>query len=383
MTRESDSDDSVADGIERRTLLKTAAAGTGIAGMPGLVTARGPPGGKGGQPCHKAFECTGTYVKYEFVEDDGECYFEEETDTGGLVTIDSYTSKEGEPCEPISVEWSVAGGDSATKVMAYGGQDCVTALNPDPSQSFEPGLEGPSGETAAISNLQFCVESDSLECPSGTRPLARYDVDGDQLEFVDGEDVVEFSNTVTDGGLTGFDFESTDGPDSNGTTETLTTVTVKYGSTVETLEVDPDFEVDKRSGSVSVGEPIDRVLFCEAVYAEADFAEGDVIEDLCEDQAGSDKISSITWSSYNGQLNGIQGQFDGTWDIGQETVTVNYNADYDRKIYLSVHEVDDPVFQDNTNIDFGKTRCRHSLVDSDVDDVGDQDGSLTADFPSL
>jgi hypothetical protein len=246
---------------------------------------------------------------------------------------------------------------------------------------------GSDGNQAAISNLQFCVEEiEPLDCPSGTRALARYDVTGDQITFVDGDDVVEFTNKTTDGdgGLTGFDFASTDGSDPNDEPETLTTVTVAYGSTVETFEVDPDFSEDKQSGSVSVAEPIGRVLFCEAVYAQADFAKGDVIEDLCEDQQGSDKISSITWSSYNGQLDGTQGQFDGSWDIGTDTVTVNYDpANYDRKVSLSVYEVDDPVFQDNNNIDFGETRCRQTLVDSDIDEVDNQDGTLTADFPSL
>lgn len=148
--------------VNRRTVLKGAAVGAGIAGMPGLAAA-------GGKPCFKDFECEAgdTYVKFEFViEDDGDCYFEEETNTG-LITIDSFTSKEGEPCEPIEVEWSVAEGYGALKVMAYGGQDCVTATDPDPDQSFEPGLEGPGGQTAAISNLQFCVEElEELELPA-------------------------------------------------------------------------------------------------------------------------------------------------------------------------------------------------------------------------
>ncbi|WP_154018402.1 hypothetical protein [Halolamina rubra] len=124
--------------IDRRTVLKGAAVGAGIAGMSGLATAGGP-------PCFKDFECPegSTYVKFNFVietDSDGndDCYFEEETDTD-LITIDSFTSKDGERCEPIEVEWSVAAGYGALKVMAYGGKDCVTATDPDPSQSLSPG----------------------------------------------------------------------------------------------------------------------------------------------------------------------------------------------------------------------------------------------------
>lgn len=151
--------------IDRRTILKGAAVGAGIYGMSGSATASG-----SGAPCFKDFECSddATYVKIEFVieyDDDGnivDCYFEEETDTD-LISIDSYTSKEDETCEPISVEWSVADGYLATKVMAYGGQDCVTATDLlSTGGTFEPGLDGAGGQTAAISNLQFCVEEE--EC---------------------------------------------------------------------------------------------------------------------------------------------------------------------------------------------------------------------------
>ena len=135
--------------------------------MPGLAAA-------GGDPCFKDFECAegDTYVKFNFVietDEEGnivDCYFEEETNTG-LITIDSFTSKEGDSCEPIEVEWSVAEGYVALKVMAYGGQDCVTATDPDPDQSFEPSLQNRGGNTAAISNLQFCVdELEEVELPA-------------------------------------------------------------------------------------------------------------------------------------------------------------------------------------------------------------------------
>jgi hypothetical protein len=151
--------------LDRRTILKGAAVGAGIYGISGSATARGSE-----DPCFKDFECSdsGTYVKFDFVidyDEDGNivgCYFEEETDTD-LISIDSYTSKEGEDCEPISVEWSVADGYLATKVMAYGGRDCVTVKDLlSTGGTFEPGLDGAGGQTAAISNLQFCVEEE--EC---------------------------------------------------------------------------------------------------------------------------------------------------------------------------------------------------------------------------
>jgi len=69
--------------------MKSAAVGAGLATLPGVATAKS----RGGPPCHKDFECDDSYVKFEFVEADG-CSFEEETDEG-LVTVDSYTSKDG------------------------------------------------------------------------------------------------------------------------------------------------------------------------------------------------------------------------------------------------------------------------------------------------
>lgn len=155
--------------INRRKVLQGVGAASAIG-----VLGTGHVAAEDDEPCFKDFECSddGTYVKFEFVEedtnDDGvidKCYFEEETDTD-LITIDSYTSKEEGDCEPISVEWSVADGYGANKVMAYGGQDCVSPEDPDPDPTFEPELEGPGGKTAAISNLQFCVEKlETVELP--------------------------------------------------------------------------------------------------------------------------------------------------------------------------------------------------------------------------
>lgn len=331
--------------------------------------------------------CDGTYVKYELVElDDGTCEFQEETNTG--IYADSLTiteSKDGDDCEALAVSWDDSEYESLT-LAAKGAQDCEVV--DDPNGSYSSDLESPSGKRAAISNLQFCVtEAEPLSCPDGTRSVAHYDVTGSDITFEGGEDVVTFSGKTqnSDGLLTGFDFASTDGSDANTEPETLTTVTVETDSGTQTFEVDPDFDVDKQSGSVSVGEPINRVLFCQAVYAQADFVTGDPIADLCADQYSGDKISSVTWSSYNGQLDGVQGQFNGGWTFnGDGTITVTYDpADYDQKVSLAVYEVDDPAFQANNNISFSDTRCRQTLSDSDTDELGDQDGTLTAAFPSV
>ncbi|MFO7925357.1 hypothetical protein [Natronomonas sp.] len=156
-------------GIDRRTVLKSAGAASGAAligvSFSGVAAAKG-----GGKPCHKAFECTegDAYVKFEFVtetDEDGnitDCYFEEETDTG-LVEITDWDSKDGEECEPVSVEWE-ADGYVATTVMAFGGGDCDTV--DDPGTVYMSGLENNGGNTAAISNLQFCLEETPFpDCP--------------------------------------------------------------------------------------------------------------------------------------------------------------------------------------------------------------------------
>ncbi|WP_259517645.1 hypothetical protein [Halanaeroarchaeum sp. HSR-CO] len=151
MTEQGEDADS---GIDRRSVLKTAAlvSGMGLIGVPTV-------GATGGAPCFKDFSCDedATYVKFEFVEEDGDCYFEEETDTG-LIEITNWESKEGEDCEPISVEWETADPYFVSKVMAFGGMDCDEVVDPGYSYDAEGGLENGGGNTAAISNLQFCVK---------------------------------------------------------------------------------------------------------------------------------------------------------------------------------------------------------------------------------
>ena len=193
------------NGIERRTVLRNVgvASGAGLFGtsvFSGSVAARGSNQGGGG-PCHREFdsECNGDhYVKIEFVievdEETGEieCFFEEETDTG-LVEITEWEGKDGEECEPIAVEWE-SDGYVATKVMAFGGTDCVTVDEPD--GQFDERLENPAGRQAAISNLQFCLaeEDETLAtCPiygtSREDPTAIFGIkaDADTGEIVEVE----------------------------------------------------------------------------------------------------------------------------------------------------------------------------------------------------
>ncbi|WP_154018387.1 hypothetical protein [Halolamina rubra] len=200
--------------INRRTILKSTGAASGAAFVGASFSGVGAAQGHGG-PCHKDFECDegGTYVKFEFVietDEDGnttDCYFEEETDTG-LVEITDWDSKDGEECEPVSVEWE-ADGYVATTVMAFGGNDCDTVG--DPGTGYTSGLENNGGNTAAISNLQFCLEETPFpECPfygtSREDPTSivsiSYDPDADEItETVVGDIPDDFDNSNYPNGL--------------------------------------------------------------------------------------------------------------------------------------------------------------------------------------
>lgn len=155
--------------IDRRTALKTVGmVGTGFIGgsaLTGEAAAKGREKsnqgrgeGNRGPPCFKDFECEEgeTYAKIKFITENGDCYFEEETDTG-LIEITSWESKDGEECEPIHVEWT-AEGYEATIVTAFGGNACDTEEDPGGSYSVDGELTNNSGQTAAISNLQFCLQ---------------------------------------------------------------------------------------------------------------------------------------------------------------------------------------------------------------------------------
>lgn len=158
--------------MNRRTMLRTVGLATGATLVGGsTVAARGPPGRVRGGPCHKDFACEAddaTYAKFEFVierDEDGnvlDCHFDEETDTGLLDIVD-WESEPGTTCDPVSVEWD-SDTHVASTVLAFGGTDCDAVA--DPGTTYESALQTPSGNTAAISNLQFClVEAPFPACP--------------------------------------------------------------------------------------------------------------------------------------------------------------------------------------------------------------------------
>ncbi|MFO8114694.1 MAG: hypothetical protein R6U01_04935 [Halorubrum sp.] len=197
--------------INRRKLLQ----GVGAAGAIGVL-GTGSAAADSHKPCFKEFNCDdlddSTYVKIEFVtetDDDGnitDCYFEEETDTG-LVEIVDYEIKEDEDCEPISVEWEFTE-DSlvARKIMAFGGGDCDTVTGPGleynaerDSDDDDAGLENDAGNTAAISNLQFCLQEvedlDPEEVIDGNIGLSYEDLPRSQSDWDVNDLVVDLNPT--------------------------------------------------------------------------------------------------------------------------------------------------------------------------------------------
>lgn len=189
-------------GIDRRTVLKGVGTATmGLAFGSTTAAARGgpPPGtgrgnpkggppsgtgrgnsGNGGGACHQDFTCNGegTYVKFEL--DATDCEFVEETETG-LIDVRVTDTKDGEECEPVAVEWT----GSVSQVMAFGGRACETVS--DPSGSYTSGLENGGGQTAAISNLQFCVvkgAASCVACDSEAELLVKYEWDTEEETFV-------------------------------------------------------------------------------------------------------------------------------------------------------------------------------------------------------
>lgn len=139
--------------LNRRRVLQSIGA-VGVAGIIGTgpVTAGG-----GEAPC----ECpdgTVAWGKYEFEE--CEFVFEKgenfELDGGGfLVEITNWTSKDGEDCEPVTVEYDVADGYTVTQICAFGGTD--TEITTDSDGTYDSDLETDGGQRAAISHLTFCL----------------------------------------------------------------------------------------------------------------------------------------------------------------------------------------------------------------------------------
>ena len=129
----------------------------------------------------------------------------------------------------------------------------------------------------------------------------------------------------------------------------------------------------------SVGDQRD-VELCQGAYAQVDFAEGDVIADLCDERYGNRVLEAFDRGSYEGVLPGV-GQDAGPFTIEDGQVTIEYDPDDKEQVSLAVYRVPDPDFESDTgNISFQNTRCRQVLFDSDTDP--DQEGALTADLPT-
>lgn len=241
--------------------------------------------------------------------------------------------------------------------------------------------------SAAASVGVGTVSAKNNRCPDGTSLLAKYNVSEGEFVFEKGEDVVTFTSVQRDseGEITGFSWETSDGSDSDSAAETVTVYSVKYGPNTE--EIEPSFDPeDKRSGSVDLSDEknaISNVEFCQGAYAQVDFFKGDLIEDLCDDRYGSRALEFFDWGSYEGVLPG-QGQDAGPFTIEDGQVSIDYNPDdYDQQVGLAVYRVPDPDFESDTgNISFQNTRCRQVLFDYELDPEGNQDGNLSADLPA-
>lgn len=181
-------------GIDRRTVLKGAAAGAGIAGMPGLAVAKnngngppddgnGPPDDGSGPPNNgppgQSCGCPdGTFLaKYDFEN----CSFEL-AEGEDVIEIMAWESKGGEDCEPVAVTYE-GDGYLVEEICAFGGMD--TDTDDDPDGEFESDLTNPGGQQAAISNITFCgTEEETFpECPlygtSRTDPTAIFRIEYD------------------------------------------------------------------------------------------------------------------------------------------------------------------------------------------------------------
>lgn len=168
--------------IDRRTALKGIGA-MGVASVIGTTTVAADAG---------AEECdcpagTVAWGKYEFVDCDFEFEKGDSFELGGgglLVEITDWESKEGEECEPISVEYEAAAGYAVTHICAFGGND--TDTDDEPDGTYESDLENNGGKRAAISHITLCVEEDDA-------------FGGYQVDLIHGEPIEQFD---PDGGVT-------------------------------------------------------------------------------------------------------------------------------------------------------------------------------------
>lgn len=159
--------------VNRRKILRIIGTG-GIVGTVGVGQVAGqPPNGEQG-PAEKC-ECpddTTVLAKYDFED----CEFEL-VEGSNVIDITNWESKQGEECEPITVDY-IPEGVLVEAICAFGGRDTDTVT--DPNRAYQSGLENPGGQRAAISNITICGET-ALECF--------------QIDVVGGEVIEDFSQT--------------------------------------------------------------------------------------------------------------------------------------------------------------------------------------------
>ncbi|WP_159900197.1 hypothetical protein [Salinirussus salinus] len=132
-------------------------------------------------------------------------------------------------------------GTAAAAVLLGGLGGASTVLGhpgrggPPGSGSGSGGGSGPPGSAPA--------------CPAGTTPLARYEVNGGGVQFVEGDDVVSFSGVGGPGPATAFEWEATD---------LVAVVSARAGPDRTYFEGGFEGSVDVGSG----GPPVSSVTFC-------------------------------------------------------------------------------------------------------------------------
>lgn len=202
-----------ARGIDRRTVLKSAVSVTG-AGVFGVSAFGGTAIGQE-EPCFEEFgSCDpgATYVRFDLVEEDGVCSFEEVTDTD-VLRITNVEYMDGDECRPLAVAWESDIGD-VSRVMAFGGTDCDVLENPGGSynadRSGDAGLDTEDGDTESIENLQFCVAPLELPVPVEDVYIGYEDrpASGD-FDFNDFGMNAQLRETYPDGTLSTIDMEFT------------------------------------------------------------------------------------------------------------------------------------------------------------------------------
>lgn len=188
--------------IDRRTILRGAGA-AGVVGAVGTGLALGQLSGGGGDteqgnqpdgPPWDYCDCPDSNAsKYEFVQDsDEDCQFELEEGDHDPIEIhydptdpdQNKNDDDLEPCEPITIDFTVRDGYRVTRLCAQGGNDDESEtydLGPGERGTYVSDLETGGEQQAAISNFIVCFEELEEE-------FVGYQVDlihGDVLETLD------------------------------------------------------------------------------------------------------------------------------------------------------------------------------------------------------